>query len=288
MQKAKAFRIKNKERIIHATLFTKDRKSPHLIIVCPAAGAPQQYYQSFAVYASKYRDFDVITFDYSGIGKSLQGSIKKEKTNMSEWGETDLQLIIRWAEDKYDKICLIGHSVAGQVFPKSKKHDRILAAYFVGSQSAYYGHWSGIWWWLVLLFWYLVLPITTFFYGYLPGWALGGKVALPKRAVKEWRKWGTHPMGVLQDDEKTIQAFESVDIHMHFLSFEDDKMLAPSAATQALMNQYKNAITTYQFIRPTDLKLKKIGHFGFFKKKNSKRLWPMPMYYFSQYVNKID
>jgi predicted alpha/beta hydrolase len=287
MQKAKAFRIKNKERIIQATLFSKDRKSPHIIIVCPAAGVPQQYYQAFAVYASKYRDFDVITFDYAGIGKSLNGPIKKEKTNMSEWGEKDLQVITRWASEKYDKICLIGHSVAGQIFPKSNRHNHILAAYFVGSQSAYHGYWKGIWWWLVMMFWYLVLPVTTFLYGFLPGWVLGSKVALPGRAAREWRKWGTHPNGVLQDDEQTQNTFESVKIHVHFLSFEDDKMLAPSAATQALMNQYKNAITTYQYIRPSDLKLEKIGHFGFFKKENSKRLWPMPMYYFSQYVNKI-
>lgn len=287
MKKDKAFWVKDKERAIHATLFSKGRKSPHLIIVCPAVGAPQYYYRAFARYASKYSDFDVVTFDYSGIGKSLHEPIRRDRTNMSEWGSRDLQGIIRWADARYDKICLIGHSVAGQIFPKSKKNGRVLAAYFVGSQSAYHGHWKGIWWFYVVFFWYLLLPIATFFYGRLPGWTIGGDVSLPKYAAKEWRRWGIHPMGILQDDPKAILQFENVAIPAHFLNIEDDKLFAPVAATQALMNQYKNATTTYQFIKPGDLRLKKIGHFGFFKKKNAERLWPMPIYYFSQYVNKI-
>jgi predicted alpha/beta hydrolase len=289
MPKAEAFQVHTKDDIlISATLFSSEKKSAHLIIMCPAAGAPQHYYKAFAEYASGYRDFDVVTFDYRGIGLSKSLPVTKETAKMSDWGTQDLQSIIDWADDKYDKICLLGHSVAGQIFPKSGKHDRILAAYFVGSQSAYHGHWNGFWWLYVLIFWYLLIPLSTFFLGYLPGWAMGGNIPLPKSIAQEWRKWGTHPNGVLQDDPAVANKFESVDIHVHFVNIDDDKLLAPSAATQALMHQYKNAITTFQFIKPSDLKLKKIGHFGFFKRKFAKQLWPMPMYYFSQFVNKLD
>lgn len=289
MQKAEAFLVKTNDNTpISATLYTQEKSSPHLIIMCPAAGAPQGYYKAFAEYASKYKDFDVITFDYRGIGDSLIGSVKKSNARMSEWGTEDLQAIVDWADIKYDRICLLGHSVAGQIFPKSGKHDRILAAYFVGTQSAYHGHWKGLWWIYVLIFWYLLIPISTLIYGYLPGWAMGGNIPLPKGVAKEWRKWGTHSGGVLQDDPEVIRQFESIDIHVHFVNIEDDKLLAPNQATQAIMHHYKNAVTSYQYIRPEDLKLKKIGHFGFFKKEFAKQLWPMPMYYFSQFVNKLD
>lgn len=289
MQKAQVFQVTTEDKtLISATLFSKELSSKHVIIVCPAAAAPQYYYQGFAEYASSYRDFDVVTFDYRGVGASLAGSIKKDNSIMSQWGAQDLNAIINWATKKYDKICVIGHSVAGQVFPLAKANSKVLAAYFVSSQSAYYGHWRGFWKFYVLIFWHLIIPVITLLLGYLPGWAMGGKVALSRAAALEWRIWGLHADGVIQGDPDVIRKFDAVKIHVHFVSMEDDKLLAPTSATQALMNSYKNAKTSFQYIRPRDLKLDEIGHFGFFKRRLARQLWPMPMYFFSQYVNKIE
>lgn len=289
MHKAEAFQVLSEDNFrISATLFSSDTKSPHLIIVCPATGAPQHYYKRFAEYACQYKDFDVVTFDYRGIGKSLQTTVIDSVARMSDWGTKDLKRIIDWADGKYDRICLIGHSVAGQVFPKAENHGRITAAYFVGAQSAYHGNWKGLWWMYVMFFWYILIPVATFIYDYLPGWTMGGRVPIPKGVALEWRRWGTHPQGVLLGDRQTIASFGAVRIPVHFVSIEDDKLLAPTAATQAIMHCYKNAVTSFQYIKPKDLGLKRIGHFGFFKKKFAKQLWPMPMFFFSQYVNKFN
>ena len=289
MAQAEAFEITTGDQTnISATLYTGDTKSNHLIIVCPATGAPQGYYRGFAEYAADYNDFDVITFDYRGIGKSLDGSVIDCKAKMSDWGIYDLESVIKWGEKKYDKLFLIGHSVAGQIFPKASSHSKITAAYFVGSQSAYYGCWRGLWLLYVLFFWYFLIPVTTFIYDYLPGWAMGGSIPIPKNVALEWRKWGIHKGGVLQGNKTIIERFESVRIPIHFVNIEDDKLLGPSKATQRLMSQYKNAVTTFQFISPKNLKLKHIGHFGFFKKKFKKPLWPMPMFFFTQHIKKLD
>lgn len=288
MQKAEAFEIATDDNVtISATLFGAQDKSPHLIIIGPATAAPQGYYRGFAEYASAYEDFDVITFDYRGVGQSLHDPVTICDAKMSEWGVFDLKAIIDWADQKYDKIFLIGHSVAGQIFPKAPNHHRIAAAYFVGSQSAYYGHWKGLPWIQVMIFWLVNIPLTTFILGYMPGWAMGGKVPLPSKIAMEWRKWGLHCQGVLQGDQRLIDAFASIDIPMHFVNIEDDRVLAPVAATQALMHCYKNAHTSYQYIKPSDLGLKRIGHFGFFKSISEKKLWSMPMFFFTQFVRKI-
>ena len=289
MAQAEAFKIRtNDQTSISATLYTRDNKGDHLIIVGPATGAPQGYYRGFAEYAADYPDFDVVTFDYRGIGKSLDGSVIDSKAKMSDWGKYDLEAVINWGDKRYDKIFLIGHSVAGQIFPKAASKNRITAAYFVGAQSAYLGCWRGLWLLYVLIFWYILIPVTTFIYDYLPGWAMDGNIPIPKKAALEWRKWGTHRGGVLQGNPETIQQFESVKIPIHFVNIEDDKLLGPSKATQRLMHQYRNAVTTFQFISPKNLKLKHIGHFGFFKPKFKKPLWPMPMFFFTQYVRKLD
>ncbi len=289
MAKAQAFVIKTADQTnISATLYRGENKSNHLIIVCAATGAPQWYYGGFAEYAAGYADFDVLTFDYRGIGKSLNGSVIDSKAKMSDWGIYDLEAIIKWSQGKYDKLFLIGHSVAGQIFPLALSNPKISAAYFVGAQSAYYGCWRGTWLLYVLLFWYFLIPVITFLFDYLPGWAMGGSIPIPKRVALEWRKWGTHKGGVLQGNLGTIRKFESIKIPIHFVNIEDDKLLGPSKATQRLMGQYTNAVTSFQFISPKNLKLKHIGHFGFFKKQFKKVLWPMPMFFFTQFVKKLD
>ena len=255
---------------ISATLYKKSQKSPHLIIIGSATGVPQRFYQNFAQYASGYADFDVVTFDYRGIGQSLHSPIRKSHADMSDWGKQDLNAIIEWADQQYDKIYLVGHSVAGQIMPKADNIKRLSAAYLVASQSAYHRHWKGFRWLLILVFWKILIPLTTSIVKYLPGWTMGGNIPIPKKAALEWRSWSQHENGMILDDQQMREAFASVRMPLHFVSFEDDQLMAPSAATQALMHYYSNAVTTFQYIKPADIGLGKIGHFGFFKKKFKK------------------
>lgn len=289
MQKAKVFFLRTDDQeMISATYFGGSEKSQHLIIIGPAAAAPQGYYRKFAEYASTYKDFDVVTFDYRGVGASLNEPVTMCNARMSDWGTYDLKAIIDWADKKYDKIFILGHSVSGQLFPKASNHHRIHAAYFVGSQFAYFGHWKGLPWLKVMIFWLINIPLTTFLFGYMPGWAMAGKIPLPSKIALEWRKWALNRQGVLQGEPELVKSFAAVRIPLHFVNIEDDRTLAPVAATQALMHCYKNASTSYQYIKPKDLGIRKIGHFGFFKSISEKKLWSMPMFYFTQYVRKLN
>ncbi|MFY0608034.1 MAG: hypothetical protein JXR10_15045 [Cyclobacteriaceae bacterium] len=289
MEKAKAFHISTKKgHKIAATLHSKESKNPHLIIVSSAAGVLQKYYRFFATYACDNSDFDVVTFDYSGIGGSATNGNVNINSTMSEWGANDLAAVIEWADSKYDKICLLGHSVAGQIFPKATNNKRIIAAYFVAAQTPYHGFWKGFNKLKVWFLWYFALPLSVLIFGHLPGWILGGKVNFPSKAAWEWRKWATTSDGVIQGNLFIERQFSSVKIPLHFVTIGDDEMMAPSAATQALMSYYKNAKTTFQYIEPKNLSLEEIGHFGFFRKNMAKTLWPMPIFFFKQYVNKFE
>lgn len=289
MYLAKAFKIKAADGIsISATLFKEvENQHPHLIIVGPATAAPQPYYRKFAEYLAQYKDFDVLTFDYRGVGRSLIGPVSQTQYAMSDWGALDLEAVINWADKRYDKIFMVGHSVAGQIFPIAKNAKRISAAYFVGSQSAYQGHWSGFNRLQILIFWHILIPFCTLIFDHLPGWTFGGQIGLSKQAAREWRTWGLHPQGILKDNALVVQKFGAIKGHLHFVAIEDDRKLAPSEAVHALMHTYSNAITSYQFIRPSDLGVKRIGHFGFFKRSNRQKLWSMPAMFFTQFVRRF-
>ncbi|MFT5640948.1 MAG: putative alpha/beta hydrolase [Cyclobacteriaceae bacterium] len=274
---------------IHAIRYwSNDSKKKHLVIIVPANGAPQGYYRSFAEYVSADDHFDSLTFDYRGIGKSLDVEVKESEAKLDDWGKEDLTSVIDWADDKYDKIFVLGHSIAGQIFPLALNTGRISASYFVASSSAYKGNWKGIHYIGILVFWYLLLPLFTFFKGYMPGWVMGGDISLPKNVALQWRKAGIHKNGIIGNDQVKAEGYSSIKIPVHFLSIDDDKMYAPTKAVQALMRQYINAKTTFQFIRPIDLGYKEIGHFGFFRRKNQHNLWYMPIMFFTQFVEKLD
>lgn len=285
---AKSFFIKTTDdHTIGTTLYQSAAKGNHLIIIASAAGAPQGYYQGFAEFASQYVAFDAVTFDYRSIGKSKFQSTKTSKAVMSDWGRFDMQAIIEWASDKYEKIFVLGHSVAGQVYPFAESRNRISAAYFVASQSAYRGYWHGFEKFKVLLFWYLVIPLMIKSYGYLPGWVMGGKISLPKGVAREWRSWGMDKFGYFASDPNAADKFNDVRMPVHFVALSDDKLFGPSEAVQALMKRYGNSKTSFQFIRPEDLGLRTIGHFGFFRSKYQEKLWSMPIYYFTQFLNQF-
>ncbi|WP_436517037.1 alpha/beta hydrolase family protein [Ekhidna sp. To15] len=242
------------------------------VIVAPAVGAARGYYSKFAQSLVE-QGFQVVTFDYRGIGESKVEK-KDIDTTLSSWGEQDLSAVIDWLckHEEDPNISLIGHSIAGQLFPLAKNKSYVRAAYFVASQTASSIYWSGAQKLTVDLLWNLILPITTSITGKLPSWAYGGKHDLPKYVATEWATWGKHQNGVLQDCPKRARAYKEVDIPLRFISIDDDQLLAPKRAVERLYDQYGSINKDHQHWFPGDFDKKSIGHFGFFRSAN-KEMW---------------
>lgn len=62
----------------------ENSNSNTVLIIASAMGVKQSFYQNFAEFANS-NNISVITFDYSGIGKSLTGNIKKQKEFLHDW-----------------------------------------------------------------------------------------------------------------------------------------------------------------------------------------------------------
>lgn len=249
-----------------------------LVIVSSAVGTNRGYYANFAKYLVE-NNFQVITFDYRGTGDSKVKN-SDPSVSLTNWGEQDLSTIIDWASAnaQHSTLLLVGHSIAGQVFPLAKNKEKITAAYFVASQTASSAYWTGSHKLSVKLFWNLMLPATTSITGKLPAWAYGGKQSLPKHLAVEWAKWGKHKNGVLQDCQERAKAFKGVQIPLRFISMSDDKLLAPKRAVEKLVEQYGSPKKEHFHWYPDEFGQKTIGHFGFFRSYNAEmwqdaRLW---------------
>ncbi|MEM9327035.1 MAG: hypothetical protein AAGA85_15310 [Bacteroidota bacterium] len=266
---------------VAATYFRSLIPSEELVIIAPATAATQLYYKSYARFVAKEKGMNVLTFDYRGIGESLAGDIRDVDAQMSDWGFQDLKAVIDWADDRGYVIYLLGHSIAGQLFPFIGDTSKVCASYFVGSQTASSHFWEGTSRVQVVIFWRFLIPLLVRIYGYLPGWSLGAQTPLPKGVAQEWRKWGLHKDGAIQGMAELQQMYSAVQGHIHFLNITDDHFLAPKPATEQLKWRYFSAKTSMESISPEELGVKEIGHFGFFRTAFRDQLWHKPIDYFT-------
>ncbi|WP_416864923.1 MAG: hypothetical protein ACMVP2_20695 [Imperialibacter sp.] len=269
---------------LSAALFKASAPSKALVIIASATGVPKPYYSKYTAYLANTGLFDALTFDYRGIGESLDGKITDCKAKMSDWGALDLQAALSWGFENYEKVFVIGHSVAGQVFPLAELSHQVTAVWFIGSQCAANHLWDGVHRFLVNFFWKVSLPLTSSVLGYMPGIVVGSGPPLPKQAALEWRTWGLHPQGIWKDDKAVRERFEALTMPIHFVGVHDDHMMAPPRAVKFLQSQYSNAQTTNEQLNPSDFGLKEIGHFGFFRSRFKDKLWHLPVDFFRPYL----
>ncbi|WP_420575525.1 alpha/beta fold hydrolase [Ekhidna sp.] len=254
-----------------------------MVIVSSALGTSRRFYDAFAKFLLQ-KGFQVLTFDYRGVGDSKSRKDDPD-VKVSKWGSEDLTAVINWVKtyEPDQWIALVGHSIAGQIFPLAKNKKEVQAAYFVASQTASAYYWDSAHRWKVEVFWNLLFPATTNLTGKLPSWAYGGKYDIPKFAAMEWAEWGKHVNGVLQNSENRIRAFRDTQIPLRFISMDDDKILAPKRAVERLMEQYGGSRKEHHHWYASDFNKRKIGHFGFFQKENFE-MWDDVHLWLKRYV----
>ncbi|MCI0691802.1 alpha/beta fold hydrolase [candidate division KSB1 bacterium] len=257
-----------------ATLFRGRTDDEPLAIIAAATAVQRSYYEKFAQFLAQ-NGFHALTFDYRGIGSSRPENHKGFHAEMHEWGALDLAGVIDWitAVVAPSQILLVGHSVAGQIFPFAKNNHRVSAAYFVASQSAYWKLWNGKERATVFALWHFSIPLATKLFGYLPGWVLGNGEDLPAGVAREWARWARHPDYLLSHDVSVWKKFQRVNIPLKFMSFTDDALIAPKRAVQAIASWYGSADKEYRHIHPKEIGAKAIGHFGFFRESFRETLW---------------
>lgn len=62
-------------------------------MICPATGITKNFYHSFATWLSE-QGYDVLSFDFRGIGGSLHGSLKQSTASINDWGVLDIPCAI--------------------------------------------------------------------------------------------------------------------------------------------------------------------------------------------------
>ena len=117
------------------------------LIVSGAMAVPQTYYGDFAG-AAAARGFDVVTYDYRGIGASRPaahaGSLRGFRAAASDWMRLDFEGVHRWVRRELEpqRVAVVGHSFGGNAFGLAPSAHCIDGGVFVAAQSGYWRHWA--------------------------------------------------------------------------------------------------------------------------------------------------
>lgn len=244
-----------------------------ILVIVPATGVLQSFYRKLAEFFQE-NGISVITFDYAGIGRSLNGNIKNEKSLLKNWGNRDLEAVLQYTLTNYpdQQIILLGHSLGGQLIglaPSSVKVEKII---LVASQSGYWKYWKGSDRIRMWLNWHILVPVLSGIYGYLPSGSISRMENLPGNVVKDWAEWcrnRNYLFGSIKNDELY---FSKVCCKLSSIRISDD-YYAPAKSVDWLTAKYTHAVIKELQLSPENFGVSKIGHFSLFTEKFSNSIW---------------
>ncbi|MBH8612285.1 alpha/beta fold hydrolase [Pseudomonas mohnii] len=254
----------------------QDTQRP-VVIINAATSVRCRHYSRFADYLFA-NDFDVITYDYRGIGESRPASLKGLKASWSDWGALDFEAMLKRAQREFpdQPIDVVGHSFGGCAAGLGASGRLIRRLVTVGAQFAYWRDYAPAHRWRMLGKWHVVMPLITMIYGYFPGKRLGWLEDTPAGVVRDWStptaRYERRPSG----QDLHIRNFAAVTAKALAISVSDDPY-GTIPAIERLLGYFTHASNTHLRIAPEDIGEKEVGHFAFFRSAYQATLWPIAL-----------
>ena len=250
-----------------------------VLMVC-AMGVPQSFYRAFCQWLAE-RGYVAMTFDFRGMGRSRQQSLRQLDADVMTWAELDAVAALEHLAATIPDLPItwLGHSLGGQIYAFTLNQvDAAVAARV--KKFSYIAAGSGYWlenaaptkrisW----LFWFVLGPVLTPLFGYWPGARLGIVGDLPKGVFYQWRAWclnRDYAVGVLPAKYRALAA--NVPVPITVISFTDDELMSEKNILSLQTTYPQHSLKALRF-KPEDLGVKWIGHFGAFRNEMRTPIW---------------
>ncbi len=246
-----------------------------IAIINPATGVLARYYHHYARFLAAH-GFDVVTYDYRGIGASRPANLRGCGYRWREWGDKDFDAVLAWAlaRDGSAPVCVVGHSVGGALPGLAGHAPSIHRLLSVGGQFGCWRHYAPARRNRLFLKWHVAMPALTALCGYFPGRRLGWLEDLPAGVAYEW----AFRRPYLEDNypqrqcEAVLRGFDAVTAPILAVTLSDDD-IATVPAIRAVLDRYRGAPRTQVLLRPADLGQESVGHFSLFHSRHATGFW---------------
>jgi predicted alpha/beta hydrolase len=253
-----------------------------IVVIAPATSVRCDYYARFADFLFE-SGFDVVTFDYRGIGRSRPPSLRGFRADWADWGESDLEAVLNYTGER--PVMLVAHSIGAFLAGLAPSNTRFQRLLFVGGQYAYWRDYAPAERWKMYLKWHVAMPLATRVFGYFPGARLGWIEDTPAGVVRDWTRMTDAFEKTLRSEtfiggervsELFLRRFRNVTAPILSIGLEDDAFGTPPAL-ERLLAYFGASQRTHWRIAPRDLGAGSIGHFAFFHSCFRDSLWPLAL-----------
>ena len=252
------------------------KQHEHPVLICPATGITKQFYNSFASWLSE-QGYDVLVFDFRGIGDSLHGPLSKSTASIVQWGQLDIPAAVDALLQKTSaaQVILLGHSAGGQLLGIVPNYEKVAKVVAVSGSTGHVKGLKGRTKILAPLMFKGIFPIARYTLGYGPTNAIGMGENLPKDVAREWAQFCSKPGYVMNAIGKTVHKDFHHEIQAPITAlWSSDDEIATRANVKDLLRLYPNASTAMIELKPSEYGHKGIGHMLMFKKSHQ-NLWPV-------------
>ncbi|MGH9369385.1 MAG: alpha/beta hydrolase family protein [Thermoanaerobaculia bacterium] len=259
-------------RTLAARYWQGAQASERSVVFLSGLAAPQDYLRFFAGAVAE-KGWGALTFDFRGVGGSLDPSADASVT-ADDWVNLDIPAafdeIKRRAEPRF--LAVFAHSIGGQLLGQSPALAEVGGALLVAAQRGIPRLFRGV---ARLRVWYAyaVFPPLTRLFGRLPK----SRLTLPEPCaggpIRQWVRWGRTGVFTDREGHSVEPRFASYRGPLIAVTISDDDDYAPGPAVEALTRLYVNAKVRREILSPAAAGLQRLGHFGLFHPRAPRSLW---------------
>ena len=250
-------------------------------VLHPGAGIRALNYRRFAMFLAQ-AGIPVLLYDYRGVGLSRPRALRGFRAAVEDWSEYDCAGAIAWLRERFAAADIIGiaHSIGALLVGGAANAMQQSQLVLIGGHTAYYGDYLKRYRLPMMLLWHGLMPALTRLVGYFPARRLGLGEDIPARVAMRWAARRTpelRPRGAGPEHERTHRLLDrcaALQRPALLISISDDAF-AGVAGTKRLLSYYPRLFPLRQLVfTPADAGVRRLGHFGFFRRGSGGVLWP--------------
>ncbi|WP_255468215.1 alpha/beta fold hydrolase [Achromobacter sp. UMC71] len=255
-----------------------------VVIINAATSVRCRYYARFAAYLHQH-GFDVVTYDYRGIGESRPASLRGFQASWMDWGERDFEAVLQYVATHFpgQPVDVVAHSIGGFVTGLAPSARHVRRIFTMGAQYAYWRDYAPGKRLRMLAKWHVAMPLLAVCLGYFPGRRLGWLEDTPRGVVRDWSFMGPRfeARSAPADAARRQAAMAAVTAPILALGVTDDEF-GTEGAISRLLAYFTGSARTHLRLAPASLGLDGIGHFAFFHERFREALWPIALGWLSR------